>query len=324
MGPVTQFAGQDGRAEGRGAPPAALPCRNSNNCTNPTPPDYLDPTPFDRKRAFALRRNVEGFMAYWGREHTLFFTLTDGHGLHPREFAQRWHSWKTHEGDWLAGFLKVLEPQRNGRPHYHNLAAVTFDTQPDRFDWEAFDAAADAHDRRDWAAFRAARAAYVKSAAPELRELWARTRAEMPAYGLGRCEILPIRKAGAISEYVGKYLEKGANFRPVEWKGVRRTELDRTTSQDWRRASTGFSWVSPGATAWRTRCRELALALGLPDSGDVSTLAKKLGPRWAYRLRGAICTASDTEWSETLQALRFTSDARRFEVEYCNGPNAAW
>lgn len=311
----------DGRANGREAAVAALPCRNSNNSISAP---LLTASPTDRKRAFALRRNVDGFLAHFGREHTLFFTLTDAHGRHPRVFAKRWDSWKTNCGDWMAGYLKVLEPQRNGRPHYHNLAAVEWDTRPDSFDWQAFDGAAEAYDRKDWVTFRAMRSRYVNSAAPELRALWSQTRAQMPAYGIGRCEVLPVRKLGAISEYVGKYLEKGSNFRPADWRGVRRTELDRTTSREWRRAGLAFSWVSPGAKVWRRRVREMALALGCPNDGDLSHVSKKLGARWAYRLRGAMMTASASEWHETLLALRISYDPRQYQVIPDNGANSAW
>jgi hypothetical protein len=61
-----------------------------------------------------------------------------------------------------------LEPQKNGRPHYHNLAAVEFDTCPDQFDWEAFAGSCEAYAQKDWARFRTLRARYVASACPEL------------------------------------------------------------------------------------------------------------------------------------------------------------
>jgi hypothetical protein len=265
---------------------------------------------------------VQGFVDYWGREHTLFFTTTDGQNVHPREYAKRWHSWLTNAGDWVKGFLKVLEPQKNGRPHYHNLVGVDFDTKADAFDWEAFADSCEAYKRKDWATFRTMRARYKASAAPELVELWARTREEMKRYGLGRCEILPVRKLGAISEYVGKYLEKGSAIKPEEWKGVRRVELDRGSSREWKRCGRAFSWsgirreddenleeegaywvVRSGAWWWRKRVGELAFALGLPNDGDIGAISRALGPRWAYRLRGAITTADQNEWVETLNAL---------------------
>lgn len=278
-------------------------------------------------------------MSHWGRNRTLFFTVTDADGLHPKDFAKRWDSWKTHRADWLKGYVKVLEPQRRGRPHYHNLAAVDFDTQPDSFDWDAFTKACDAYKAKDWVTFKAARSRYVSSAAPELRQLWKETRAQMEAYGLGRAELLPVRKEGAISEYIGKYLEKGATLKPEDWKGVRRVELDRISSREWRKSTASFSWVSPGAMTWRHRVSCLAHALGLPQDGDLSAITAAfarlwsedpnipLPPskvRWAYRLRGAMVTGDQKEFTTLCQSIAAMVNGREVGIEYDNGENAAW
>lgn len=326
--------------------PAALPCQNRNNSIQPLPVGgskyrfqkvtdvaggtwekdrdghlwqtsgdghherfFGQPlTGADRKRAFILRRHVEAFVSYWHRSHSLFFTTTDAEGVHPREYARRWNSLLANESQWIRGFVRVLEPQRNRRPHFHNLTATPFDVRPDDFDWDAFAAAQDAYHKSDWATFRAMRERYKASAVPELRELWAWGRKKMPLYGLGRCEILPIRKEGAISEYIGKYLDKGMHHKFDGWKGVRRFETDRRTSREWKRCGRQFSWVSPGARQWRMRCRELALALGIGDTGNPKDLTKKLGPRWAYRLRGVITTGTEEEFTEVCAALRSVTD----------------
>lgn len=279
----------------------------------------------NRKRAFLLRQHVNAFVSYWGREHSLFFTTTDAEGITPKVYARRWNSLLANEGKWLAGFVRVLEPQRNGRPHFHNLTAVEWDTKPDAFNWEAFEKAQASYREKDWAAFRANRALYVQSAAPELRELWAWSRAVMPRYGLGRAEILPIRKEGAISEYIGKYLDKGMAVKVDAWKGVRRFETDRRTSVHWKTCGSKFSWYSPGAIKWRARLRDIAFALGLdPDSGDISTITRRLGPRWAYRMRGAILTADGEEWRRVCEYLAIEAGTVKATVEYDNGDNAAW
>ena len=279
----------------------------------------------DRKRAFILRNHVNAFIDHHGREHSLFFTTTDSEGLSPREYAKRWHSLMTNESQWIDAFIRVLEPQKNGRPHFHNLTAVTWDTQPDRFDWDAFTAAQDAYRAKDWATFRIQRAKYVQSAAPELRQLWAWSRRVMPLYGLGRAEILPIRKVGAISEYIGKYLDKGMAVKVDSWKGVRRFETDRRTSDQWKRCGRLFSWVSPGAINWRLRVQQLAFAIGCDQqAADVREISRKLGPRWAYRLRGAMITGSDEEWRELLHSLAVQFGVMKSTLEYDNGENAAW
>lgn len=335
-----------GCGRGAPAPaPAALPCLNRNNSIQPPPkkiPHYrfqqIGNTQFkrdregviwtvedssevgghhvrltgepltgaDRKRAFILRRHVEAFVEFWGREHTLFFTTTDGQGLSPRAYARNWNSLLANEGHWLRGYVRVLEPQKNGRPHFHNLAAVEFDTKPDEFNWEAFTAANLAFRVKDWATFRKNRELYRASAVPELVELWRWGREKMPLYGLGRCEILPVRKKGAIAEYIGKYLDKGMGHRIDAWKGVRRFETDRRTSDQWKRCGSKFSWVSPGAAQWRNRCRMLAEALGIGDTGDCRDISRKLGARWAYSMRGAMITGTDEEFFDRCAELRTT------------------
>ena len=279
----------------------------------------------DAKRAFILRKHVEAFIAHYGREHTVFFTTTDKDGISPKEYARRWNNLLRHESEWVDAFIRVLEPQKNGRPHFHNLTAVDFDTLPDAFDWQAFHDAQEAYRAKDWPTFKAKRAAYVSSAAPELRELWAWSRRVMPVYGLGRAEILPVRKQGAISEYIGKYLDKGMAVRIDDWKGVRRFETDRRASQDWKRCGSKFSWVSPGSMLWRARVGQLAFALNCDTTeGDLRQIRLKLGPRWGYRLRGAIISATQEEWVQLLYSLASTHGKMRSTVEYDNGQNSAW
>jgi hypothetical protein len=257
----------------------------------------------DAKRAFILRRHVEAFLAYWDRHHSLFFTTTDGQGLSAKEYARRWNSLLANEGDWIKAFVRVLEPQKNGRPHFHNLVAVEWDTKPDEFNWDAFNAAGEAYREKNWPEFRKQRAIYVASATPELRQLWQWGRRVMPAYGLGRCEILPVRKQGAIAEYIGKYLDKGLCYRVDRWKGVRRFETDRRTSQEWKRCGSKFSWYSPGSVIWRRRVGDIAFALGVYESGDLKAISRRLGAGWAYQMRGSIFTANPEEWRELMETL---------------------
>lgn len=65
---------------------------------------------------------------------------------------------------------------------------------------------------------------YVDSSTPETVAFW---RGLRKACGLGRSEFVPVRKVGAITEYVGKYLEAEIRIRVNGWKGARRVETDR-------------------------------------------------------------------------------------------------
>lgn len=209
------------------ARPAALPCQNSNNSNNTgkryrlkrirgeeglyTSKDNRKaiweevdsdtikrmglPSSAEAKSAFHLRHNVSSFVQHWGRNHCLFFTITDEANLHPTQFARRWNSLMVRNGSWIRSYIRVLEPQKQGRPHYHLLIAVEWDTQPDRFDWESFDGCqAERRINGPTSVFRELRARYKASAAPELVLMWSMLRKVLPRYGLGRAELLPLRK----------------------------------------------------------------------------------------------------------------------------------
>jgi hypothetical protein len=322
------------RAERAAPARLGLPCQNSNNSNKPpkkyalkpipgSPGWYTDPstedvlweqqegdllrrwgrpTGADAKSAFHLRLNVAAFVEHWGRDHCLFFTVTDEDNLHPTQFARRWNSYLVRNGTWIVSFIRVLEPQRKGRPHYHLLVAVLWDTRPDSFDWEAFDRCqrervANGHS----VLFRELRARYKASAAPELVVLWALLRKVLPRYGLGRAELLPLRKGKeAISEYVGKYLEAGLILRRHSWKGCRRVEFDRRAKIAWLCCTRVFAWSSPGAKAWRARVGELGAALGVLDMDGIR---RSLGSKWAYKLREAITIATNEDWRLLLSMI---------------------
>ena len=259
----------------------------------------------EAKAAYVLRGQINDFFAYWGRDHCAFFTLTDAACRHPTEFNHCFDSWKTHHGGWMKGYIRVLEPQRRGAPHYHVLTAVGWDMQPDRFDWDALFGAQQAYAAKDWATFKALRAKYVASVPPETLEIWKLCRKTMPRYQLGRAEFLPIRKdEGAVSEYIGKYFEGGLQIRLHEWKGCRRIERDRRTAKLWNHHHREFAWVSPGATIWRKRLGELATALGISHFDDFKA---RFGPKWAYQLRERLMLASEEGWQEFLALLRHTN-----------------
>jgi len=329
----------DAAAPAAAPAPAGLPCQNRNNSDKkpkryqlrpiPSEPDlYRDnsnpnafwrkidgdlierfgaPSGAEAKAAFWLRRNVEAFVQHYGRNHCLFFTLTDEKNLHPTQFARHWNNLLRRHGSWMNSFIRVLEPQMKGRPHYHVLTSVDWDTQPNRFDWDAFDACQDeVRQHGKTARFRSLRKSYRQSAAPELVEMWIVLRKILPRYGLGRAELLPMRRGHeAIAEYIGKYLEAGLVLRRHSWKGCRRMEMDRRNKSQWLACTRKFSWVSNGAKQWRERLGQFATAMKL---SDYSELTAKLGRSWAYHLRSALSTDSQEDWDGWLELLREQSN----------------
>jgi hypothetical protein len=233
--------------------------------------------------------------------------LTDLEGITPRQFARRWNSFLAHHGEWVRAFVRVLEPQTNGNPHYHLLVAVSWNMRPVDFDWDAFRGAARQpgetnprfRARQQTPEWREQRRCYVASSAPETVALWKRLRKHLERYGLGRSEFVPVRKLGAITEYVGKYLEAGIRIRIQGWKGARRVETDRRTSSQWKTHSRMFSWVSPGAREWRQRVAELAELLGVTE---LDGIARELGSHWAYWIRGYMIAPIE-EWTEVAPRL---------------------
>ncbi len=187
------------------------------------------------------------------------------------------------------------------------LVAVPWDTRADAFDWAAFDACqAELKANGKTPLFRQLRARYRASAAPQLVALWRRLKKVVPRYGLGRAELLPVRKGeAAIAACVGKYLEGGLVIRKHSWKGCRRVEYDRRAKDDWIACSRGFAWHSAGAALWRARVGQVGAALGVEDLDGIK---RKLGPKWAYRLRDTITSASEEDWQLVLRATA-TRDA---------------
>lgn len=108
--------------------------------------------------------------------------------------------------------------------------------------------------------------------------LWARLRWALPRYGLGRSELLPVRKGeAAIAAYVEKYLESGLVIKKHSWKGCRRVEYDRRAKADCIACSRGFAWHSEGAQAWRMRVAQVAAVLGVNEAEGI---VRRLGPKW--------------------------------------------
>lgn len=259
----------------------------------------------EAKRAFALRQNVEGFTDHYRHEQCGFLTLTAAEAdMSPKEFGAIWDDMrKAGRGKswlkWLRSYVRVLEAQKRGSPHYHLVVATPYDLKPAAFDWEALRGSYEARKAGDLVKARELTHRYAQSATPELREIWAELRDVCRSYGLGRSEMLPFRKeAGAVAHYVGKYLEGGLSYRRDAWKGARRVEYDRKESRAWKRCGSAFGWVSPGATAWRRRVGELARAVG---ADDPEALRRKLGARWAYYVRPSILTSHEDEWRRLLQ-----------------------
>jgi hypothetical protein len=268
----------------------------------------------EKKRAFTVRQNIEGFVGHYEHNRCGMLTLTalgEDDALTPREFARIWNRMTRRDLEWIRSYVRVLEIQLRGAPHYHLLVATPFDLKPGEFPWEGLAHAQEVGRARGFKSreYREARAAYVsviREKCPQLLEIWSELRAICKRYGLGRSEFLPFKKeAGAVAFYVGKYLAKGDAIKRPGYRGARRFECDRTEARQWKRVSSvQFDWNSEGAAAFRKRKGELAAAVGVSWEDEESgkkTLSMVLGRRWGYNWKDAIMTLPDDEWYQLLE-----------------------
>jgi hypothetical protein len=231
------------------------------------------------RTAFTLGENTAQFFRQFRLNEIGFLTLSFPPDVKsPKEAGRRFDSFNS---NWLRKlqlpWLRVCEPHKDKRPHYHLLihlgrdirTGFQFDTFKEcqaEFAWNGYSSR-----------FNELRRAYVSAASPWLVDLWKELRKQCKAAGLGRSELLPIHKQGeAVSQYVGKYISKGSPYRVGEWKGAR---LVSYSSRSPRRASSRFSWVDSGFP-FRLWAAEVASTIGVTHD-DIS---ERCGPRWAWRM----------------------------------------
>lgn len=252
---------------------ASLSMSHNSNVTFQDQPDlpfFL--TGSQKKTAFALRHNVERLIKEDGINSVVFVTLTVG-DLHNGKFAMVFDSAEANKrfNSLSSGLLRsifkrfvvVTERHKNKAVHFHlvgslaNLADVRTG-----FDFEAVA-------RRDYS-----------SASGALRGLWSVFRENLPSYGFGRAEAMPIRSCGAaVAAYVSKYIEKNLFNRLAEDKGKRLVRYHGFEGSHLK--PNNFAWGSKRACAWRNNARKLAGLVGVESYEQVSQC---FGPRWAFRL----------------------------------------
>ncbi|MBC9305906.1 phasyl DNA replicon protein arp [Escherichia coli] len=257
---------------------AELPCLFRNNSTeisSKTPLEPLSPLAFElstnlKKSASALAWNVQYFVDTYGLSNVGFLTLTfRDHVTDPKEAQRRFNSLKTHIlSNRYRAYIRVMEPMKSGRIHYHLLVALHSDIRTG-FDFPAVY-------RQDYS-----------SANKAIRSEWSFWRKTAPKYGFGRTELMPVRSnSEGIGRYVGKYISKGIESRTEQFKGVRLVEYSRKA----KIASTRFQFVSDGSYEWRRKLsifvHYIADNMGCKPTFD--GLRRVLGSRWSYHWRDFI------------------------------------
>jgi hypothetical protein len=247
---------------------ASLLYLNSNNSNENPRKEVLSVA--KRRSAAALTMNVQYFVETVGLANVGMLTLTFPRKvLIPKDAQRMFNSMRTaflskHFGE----YIRVFERQKSGSIHYHLL----IDTRTDIRTGLDFEAIA----KRDY-----------KSASPQLRSIWKLLRDNLPAYGFGRSELLPIKTTPeAMGKYVGKYIGKGHESRMWQDKGVRLVDYSKSA----RMATSNFQFVSEGSAQWRLKVAAFATELGncLGERVTYSDLKPLLGDRWAYNSRDYI------------------------------------
>lgn len=254
---------------------ADLPCLYRNNCTENINKFLLEPlsgNAFElstnlKKSASALAWNVQHFVDTYGLSNVGFLTLTfRDHVTDPKEAQKRFHSLKTHVlATRYRAYIRVMEPMKSGRIHYHLLVALDSDIRT------GFD-------------FAAVKNQDYSTANKAIRAEWAFWRKTAPKYRFGRTELMPVRSnSEGIGRYVGKYISKGIESRTEQFKGTRLVEYSRKA----KIASTRFQFVTEGSAEWR---RKLAIFVHyIADNTGCEPsfegLRRVLGARWSYHWR---------------------------------------
>lgn len=254
---------------------ADLPCLYRNNCTENINKFLLEPlsgNAFElstnlKKSASALAWNVQHFVDTYGLSNVGFLTLTfRDHVTDPKEAQKRFHSLKTHIlATRYRAYIRVMEPMKSGRIHYHLLVALDSDIRT------GFD-------------FAAVKNQDYSTANKAIRAEWAFWRKTAPKYRFGRTELMPVRSnSEGIGRYVGKYISKGIESRTEQFKGTRLVEYSRKS----KIASTRFQFVTEGSAEWR---RKLAIFVHyIADNTGCEPsfegLRRVLGARWSYHWR---------------------------------------
>jgi hypothetical protein len=261
----------------QGSPPLSL--SNGHKCAKPHLGIKLSGS--QRKTAHAIRHNVETMIAEDGLSSTGFLTLTVGDSgpdgfemvLNSGEASKRVHRlMRRFIGHIFRRGVIVTERHKSGAIHFHLVGSLV-----GREDIRAgFD-------------FDAVKRGDYRSASPALRAIWKKLREELPSFGFGRSELLPVRKTGAeVGSYVSKYIEKNIGQRTEDDKGKK---LVRYFGWNKRQLKPNdFGWATPQAAKWRASARMLSALVGVVERTEC---ADCFGPRWAFRLNRVMNAVPD-------------------------------
>lgn len=277
---------------------SAVPCLNRNNSIN----KFNELSTSHKKSTYALELNSHSFVKHCGFNRVGFLTLTFADDIQDRQEAQRrFNSLRTNFlNKHFKGYVRVMERCKSGRIHYHLLVDCGCDV-------------------RSGLDFRKLQAKDYRTANANLRRFWRLLRSELPKYGFGRAELLPIKtNEKQLAKYISKYIGKHIEQRKPEDKGARLCQF--SSNGVWKVATTRFAFWSDG---YREFLRKLRLwsvlavefiSLKRPDISppsfdDIDEIDKYLksflGNKWIYDNADFIFNIDDTIENFGFDCIRF-------------------
>lgn len=274
-----------GKSPGAGVarPGDSLPCLSSNNSIE----GGSKLSPYQRKNAYSINENLGFVVQKFGLGKIGFLTLTFPKKLSLKEANRRFNSLATNFLDkHFVCWVCIREFTKSGRPHFH-LIVVCHEEIREGFNFENY-VRMNRLSRTDELRRKNSREIGLLSRSldptPALRSLWGALRATLPVYQFGRHELIPVRKSGAaLARYVGGYIRKSMDFRPVEAKGARLISYSKT----FPRKIVGHAWAfnTDGSRFWRQKVALFAETHGVKDMEGLKT---RFGARWAWWFRDVI------------------------------------
>lgn len=309
--------GEGSRGSGMAAPAAArpadsLPCLYRNNSIEP--PSKL--SAYQRKNAYSINENLSFCIELHGVEKIGFLTLTFPKHLSLKEALRRFNSLATNFLDkHFLCWVRVVEFTKDGRPHFHLIVVCREDIRTG-FDFGNYVKMArlssnSARRRKNSVEIR--ELSRSLNPTPALRAIWGDLRKVLPEYQFGRAELIPVRKNGAaLARYVGGYIRKSMDFRPVEAKGARLVAY----SKDFPRKVVGHAWSFNSEGSANQRAKRAVFAK-LHRIKDMDRMKLRFGPRWAWWLNDLI---SSINLVPVLSHAETYQEASESLSRYINGP----
>ncbi len=274
---------------------APLPCLLRNNCDG----DSVKVCGKDRKRAEATRQNIAHFQRQTGLA-TGVLTITFAEDLPTRDAQKKLHNFRRRVlgGDNFGPSISVREFTFRGRPHFHLVVDCLGDITSG-FNWQHHEAVT------AWSkeGRKGAKPHGSLNRTPRLVALHQLLADKGRKYGIGRMELVPVKKAEAIGFYLGGYLAKSLGNKPQDAKGTRAVNYSRKCP---RIFSGQWSWANEAGWLWRAKLSKWAASHGCASFGDVHAL---FGPRWAYHHREAI---RSTELDYYPSGAHYIADGKRW------------